>query len=363
MSLMRAFLKKELLQTLRDPRMRRVLFIAPLFQLTLFGVALSHEVRNVRLAAVLAPADQGLRDIYQRAIASRWFVAAEVQGEDPFEWIRSGQADAVLVSPPGGLTRAVGRGQADLQLLINAQNVLRAQAVEGYIRSIVPRVFHPEGGGAMGGVRFDVRALYNPTFETSVYMVPGVMCILVCIVTILLTAMSVAREREIGTLEMLISAPVRPWEIVLGKTVPFVSLGMLQVPLILGAAMILFGIPMRGPLWMLLLAAFFFVSTTVALGLLISTLAQNQQQAMLGSFLFLFPAVLLSGLMFPIENMPWAMRMLTELNPLSHFVALLRNILLKGGDLGFFLKHVAALAALAGLSSALALKRFRTTLG
>jgi ABC-2 type transport system permease protein len=245
---------------------------------------------------------------------------------------------------------------------VNAKNVLRAQSVETYLRSIARRVALPADFENRPGLRFDVRSLYNPTFETSVYMVPGVLCILVCIVTILLTSMSVAREREIGTLETLLAAPVRPRDVVLGKTVPYVVLGMAQLPLILGAAMFLFGIPMRGPLLMLLIAGFFFITTTVSIGLLISTQAKNQQQAMLGGFLYLFPSVLMSGLMFPIENMPLAMQWLAQLNPLTHFVGLLRNILLKGGDPGYFVTRTGALALLASVTVTLALRRFRTTL-
>lgn len=360
MKLLLAFIRKEMLQTLRDPRVRAVLFVVPIFQLTLFGVALSNEVRNVRLAASFRADDHIAREIYDRALASGWFLPAETKGVDPFEWVRAGQADAAIVAPAPTLAREIARGRGELQLLVNAKNSIRAQAVENYIRAVVREVTRiPTAPPAV--LRFDVRALYNPTFETSVYMVPGVMCILICVVTILLTSMSVAREREIGTLETLIAAPVKPWEVVLGKTVPYVILGMVQVPLILGAAMLLFGIPMRGPLLMLLIAALFFVATTVSIGLLISTLAQSQQQAMLGGFLFLFPAILLSGLMFPIENMPDFMRLLAQINPLSHFVGLLRNVLLKGGDWGYFLKHTSALAGLATLSATLAVKRFRTT--
>jgi ABC-2 type transport system permease protein len=243
--------------------------------------------------------------------------------------------------------------------LINAQNVIRAQSIESYVRSILREVVALPGGGS--ALRFDVRPMYNPTFETSVYMVPGVMCMLLCIVTILLTSMSLAREKEMGTLETLISAPVRSWEIVIGKTLPYVMLGMLQIPLILSAAVLLFGIPVRGPIIMLLVAGFFFVVTTVSIGLLISTLAGNQQQAMLGGFLFLFPAVLLSGLMFPIENMPLAMWLVAQVNPMTHFIGLLRNILLKGGSLDYFLTHASVLALSGAAFSFAAMKRFKTT--
>lgn len=356
------FFQKEIRQTLRDFRMRMILFAAPVFQLTLFGVALSNEVRNVRLAAQYAPSDQASRDIYERAIASGWFIPAQVTGQDPFEWVRSGEADAVMISPPTTLLHDVEHALGQMQLLINSQNVLKAQAVERYIKAITQEVLSQPGKNLPIPIQFSVRPLYNPSLETSIYMVPGVMCMLVCIITILLTSMGLARERESGTLETLISAPVHPWEVVLGKTLPYVFLGMCQIPLILAVAVFLFSVPVRGPISLLMIASFFFVLTTVAIGILISTIAQNQQQAMLGGFLFLFPAILLSGLMFPIENMPLPMWIMAEVNPLTHFIGLLRNILLKGGNLEYFLIHSGVLALSAGVCVLVALKKFRTTI-
>lgn len=348
------FLKKELLQTLRDPRMRIVLFVAPVFQLTLFGLALSNEVKNIRIAAWHKPNDQVAKHIVQKSLASGWFIPASTTGEDPYEWLRSGQAEVVLIS----------RKEADreIQLLINASNVLRAQATENYIRAIAMEVTTNPSLTSPPSLLFDVRPLFNPTFETSIYMVPGVMSMLACMVTIILTSMSVAREKEFGTIETLISAPLSGSEILAGKTVPFIILGLIQIPLILTAAVILFGVPIRGSLLLLALASFFFVLTTVAIGILISTIANNQQQAMLGGFIFLFPAVLLSGLMFPIENIPLPLWVMAQINPLTHFIGLLRNIMLKGGQLDYVLFHSVVLAGISIIVLWLASRRFKTTL-
>ena len=355
------FFRKEIRQTLRDYRMRVVLFLAPVFQLTLFGVALSNEVRNVQLAAVYAPTDRLTRQIYEHSIASGWFVPAQVSGNDVSEWLRSGRADAVLISSGKDLASQVARGEGNLQLLINSQNVIKAQSIENYMKAIAAEVLQRSGERALG-VQMDVRTLYNASMETSVYMVPGVMSMLVCIVTVLLTSMGLARERESGTFETLLAAPVRRWEIVLGKTLPYMFLGMCQIPLILLVAVSLFAVPIRGPLFFVFAAALFFVATTVSIGLMISTIAQNQQQAMLGGFLFLFPAILLSGLMFPIESMPLPMRGLAQINPLTHFIGLLRNILLKGGNPDYFVFHCGVLCALSVFCILFALSRFRKTL-
>jgi ABC-2 type transport system permease protein len=210
---------------------------------------------------------------------------------------------------------------------------------------------------------FDLRILYNPTMRTPVFMIPGVMSMLMCLITILLTSMSISREKETGTFEMLVSAPVKTWEILLGKTLPYVILGVSNVPLILGVAVLAFGVPMRGSLWVLFFCALVFVCTTVAVGTLISTITKTQQQSMMGGFLFLFPSIQLSGLMFPLENMPPFMKILAYLNPLTYFLELMRNIMLKGGDVRVILSHLAVLSLMAVVLITLSFRKFRTNLG
>lgn len=351
------FIRKEFLQTLRDPRMRLLLFIAPCVQLTIFGVALSTEAKNIRLSLVAAPGDRAAQDLQRRALASGWFMPARVSAGDPFEQIQRNEADAVLVAPPGGLDRSIGRGEGELQLLINATNVTRAQSVERYLQSILI-----QGQAPGAAVHFDVRVLYNPAMRTSIFLVPGVMSLLVCLITILLTSMSISKEKESGTFEMLISAPVSPEQIILGKTVPFVVLGISNIPLIVAVAVILFGVPVRGSLAVLMLCSLVFVLCTVGIGLFISTVARNQQQSMMGGFLYLFPSVLLSGLVFPVENMPWVLRVFAYANPLTYFIEILRNIMLKGGDGGVIVYNLLILLAMATVVIFASWKKFKTTL-
>ena len=361
---LRGFIKKELIQTLRDPRMKFFLFVTPVIQMTLFGVAISNEVKNMRLAAQFESKDYVMRDVYERAVASQWFVAAKTTETDPFKMIQAGQADAVLVPPPGGLTRAIGRGDAPLQLLVDATNVTQAQAVEGYMTAIANQAvlddLHLDPPNPP--IRFDLRVLYNPSLETSIFMVPGVMCMLMVMTTMMLCMAAITREKEVGTFEMLISAPVTASEVILGKTIPYVIVGMCNLPITLAVAVFVFSVPMRGPFILLAVSAFFFVCTSVAIGTLISTICRNQQQANLGSFLFMFPAIMFSGLIFPIENMPSSLKFFAYLDPLYHYLALLRNIMLKGGDIQFIGLHVFFLAVLALAAIVLSFRRFRTTL-
>ncbi len=409
-----AFIKKEFIQALRDKRMRMIIFVIPVVQMTLFGLALSNEIKNIRLAVYADPADRLARQVGERAAASGWFRLVPAADPDPFRLVRSGHADAALVAPPGGLDRALARQQGRAQLLIDATNAIKGRVIESYLGAVLRRTledenrmpnFSPSGfnfsapptddgsrartgavpspasmageGGpkdwererasgsamqAVGSISFETRVLYNPTLETSAYLVPGVMGLILCLITILLASMSMARERELGTFETLIAAPVERWEIFVGKTLPYMILGLADVPLLIALGVWGFQVPLRGPLWALFLAAGVFVGTTVCVGTLISTFAKNQQQAMMGGFLFLFPAIQLSGVMAPIENIPAFFAPISWLNPLRFFVSLNRQVMLKGTIGPFYWTNLGALAVLGAVAAAASVQRFRRTL-
>lgn len=359
-----AFVKKEFIQALRDKRMRLILFVVPVVQMTIFGLALSNEIKNVRLAIFAAPSDRLAQKIGERAASSLWFRLVPADDPDPFGLIRSGRADAVLVAPPGGLSRALARESGEAQLLVDATNAIKGRVIESYLNAVLQQVLRDENLNPVSAaaVSFDARVLYNPTLETSAYLVPGVMGLILCLVTILLASMSLARERELGTFETLTAAPVAPWELFTGKTLPYMILGMADVPLMVALGVGGFHVPLRGPLWALFLAAAVFVGTTVFVGTLISTFAKNQQQAMMGGFLFLFPAILLSGVMAPIENIPAAFVPLSWLNPLRFFVSLTRQVMLKGTIGSFYWTNLGAMAFLGLLAAASSVHRFRKTL-
>lgn len=361
---LRAFIVKELRQALRDVRMRALMFVAPVIELTIFGLALSTEIKNIKLAVFRAPADTMAQRLEGDFYSSGWFkpVVFGAAG-DPFELIDSGRADAVLIAPGEGLARSAARGDGRMQLLVDASNATKARAVESYAKRIIAaRAVKEYGAAGASPVQLDVRVLYNPAMESALFLVPGVMAMVVCLVTILMTAMSLTREREIGTFETIVSAPLSDGEILLGKTVPYALLGLMVAGLTLLAAYFIFGVPVRGPLWQLALAALVFVITTVSIGTSISTIAKNQQQAMLGGFMFLFPAILMSGIMYPVENMPPAIIAAAYLDPLMYFLRLLRSIMLKGGDAHVFWTNLGALALMASGAAALAYNRFKQTL-
>jgi ABC-2 type transport system permease protein len=247
---------------------------------------------------------------------------------------------------------------------VNAVNVVQAQSIEAYLQNIVQQTVRDdlELTPPIPPIQISTRVLFNPALETSIFLVPGVMCMIMIISTMVLSNVAIVREKEMGTFEMLISAPVSRSEVIYGKTIPYVLLGMSNLPLILGVAVFAFHVPMRGSLLALFIAAFAFVCTAVALGTLISTYCRNQQQATLAGFLFIFPMIMFSGMMFPLENMPAALRWLSFFDPLAHYMGLLRNIMLKGGEADYVVTHIVYLALIALVSVIASFRRFHTTL-
>lgn len=365
------FFRKEFAQVLRDPVMRIFLLVVPVVQLTLFGYAISNEFKNLKLVVRYEPVDIMARQLSDRLYASGWFVLpGSVKGTTE-DYLRSGTADAVAIMPAGGLTKTMGRAEpggsgheARIQLLIDAQNTTKARAIENYFRLITLQFAKDKLPDARLNppVVFDMRFLYNPTMETSFFMVPGIIVMIMCITTVMLSSMSLAREKELGTFETIIAAPVRPIEIILGKSFPFIVMGVVNALLVTAGGFLIFGVPLRGSLLILILAALVFVSTAVGVGIFISTIAKNQQQAMMGSFLFIFPAILLSGIMFPIENMPPLIRGIAHLDPLTYFVQIMRNVMLKGANPELVWTNIAITLVFFTAVTGFAAIRFRDTL-
>jgi len=361
----RGFIRKELGQAFRDPRMLAMLFIAPIIQILMFGYAVRTDIKNISLGVVAAPDDRLASRLADRAFASGYFIPVRVGMVDPMIDLQSGRVNAVLIVPGGGLSRAFGRGEGNIQVLVDATNSIRARSVEMYLTALASQVAMesaPKGDTPASGVRFDTRILYNPTMESYIFMVPALAVLILGEILILLTSMAIAREKELGTMEMLLSAPISRWEILAGKTLPFLIMAFINAPLIITAGILWFDVPFRGSLWQLGLAAMLFACATAAVGTLVSTLARNQQQAMIGSFMFLLMAMMLSGMFFPIENMPPSVYWITFLNPFRYFVTLLRNIILKGGDAAVVWPNMAGLAVIAGATAFIAVRRFRQTL-
>ncbi len=367
-------LVKEFIQTFREPRMRGIVFVMPLVQTLVFGYAVTTDVRHIRTAVHDLDGSVESRELVSRFSGSGYFEIVEhVAGERRIvELLDRGEAQAVL-RIGSGFGRAVRSGRsAELQVIVDGTDSNTAGIVLAYASSITSDysrdvlVTRAARGGTTGRppAALDVRsrAWFNENLESRNFYVPGVIAIVVMLVALMLTSMAVVRETEIGTMEQIIVTPIRPFELILGKTLPFAAIALVDVALVAAVAVFWFGVPIRGSLALLFGGTVLYLLTTLGIGLLLSTVSRTQQQAMMGTFFFYLPAVLLSGFMFPIANMPEPVQWLTYLNPLRYFLVVVRGIFLKGVGLDVLWPQFAIQAVMGVTLLAIASSRFRKTL-
>jgi len=362
----REIMRKEFFQTLRDPRMRVLLIGPPMMQLILFGYAVNLDVEHARTAWMDMDHTPESRDLFALFQSSRYFeIAAAPRDDREVQTLMDhGAVEAVIRVLPG-FAREITRGNtAPVQILVDGTNSNTASIVSSYATQIITGFAAKTLSGQQnarlvagttlrgGAVPMVVpvltaqhRVWFNPDLRSRVYFVPGVIVNIIALVTIMLTAMSVVREKEIGTMEQLMVTPVRPLELIMGKLLPFAIVGMIEVALVVVAALLVFRIPLRGSIPLLFGCAVLFLCSTLGVGLFISTISQTQQQAMMSSFFFFMPAMLLSGFAFPIRNMPVAVQYLTYLNPLRYFMQIVRDLFLKGVGIESLWQETIALAA------------------
>jgi ABC-2 type transport system permease protein len=356
----REMVRKEFLQLFRDPRMARILFVAPLLQLVVFGYAVSTEVRGTPLFVVDQDGSRAARELVEAFVAGGWFREAgrSERPSDLVDVLERGGAIAGLVVPAGfEADLAAGRGR--VQLLFDGTDSNTATVALGHAERIVAgRAAALAGAARAVRLELEARAWFNPDLDSRNYNVPAVIGALLLLICQLLTALAVVREREIGTLDQLSVSPLEPLELVLGKTIPFAIIGLVDLGLISTVTLLWFGVPFRGSALLLVGSAFLFILCALGLGLLISTVSKTQQEAFLSSFLIFMPTMLLSGFMFPVASMPAAFRWLTLANPLRHFLEVVRGLFLQGVGVADVLPQLAAMALIATLLLGAAARRF-----
>jgi len=363
----RRMVVKELRQLLRDPRSRRVIFVAPILQLVLFGYAVNTDVRNVSTAVVDHDRTLQSRQLVSTLTASGYFRVVDVSDDSDAlgRALDSGRALVGLEIPAGYARDLAARRSPAVQLLVDGTNSNTATVAQGYALRIVADFGArglPIADGRPRGIDLRARAWFNPSLESRVYNVPAVIGVIVLLMCLLLTALAVVREREIGTLEQLLVSPLSASELVLGKTIPVAGVALVQMTLVTTVALLWFDVPFRGSLATLALAAALFIVAGLSLGLLISTFSSTQQEAFLAMFLLLLPAIILSGFLYPIDTMPEVFQHLTLANPLRHFLEIVRGIFLRGAGVGELWVQLTTLTAMAGTGLAVAAWRFRATL-
>ena len=355
---------KELLQLRRDPKILPILFIAPVIQLTLLGYAATTDIKRVELAVCDLDRTAASRRLVDRFTSSAYFrVTANVDSQEQFDpLLQSGRARVALTIPTGfEAERSAGR-PGRVQLVADG-----ADAMSGTIGLAYAATVLQEASVAAGTVPLvDLRptVLYNPDLVSRNYMVPGILGLIIMIMTMMLTAMAVVRESELGTMEQLLVTPLTPGQLIVGKLIPYALVGLVEVFTVLPVVLFWFRVPLRGSFLTLLLLTLPYMLCTLGLGLFISTLAQTQQQAMmLSAFVFILPQMLLSGFAFPIQNMPAFFQALTYLVPLRYYLVILRGVFLKGVGLAVLWPQALALVVMGVAILGLARLRFRRRLG
>ena len=366
-------LVKEFIHVFRDPKMKGVIFLMPIVQALVFGYAVTTDVRNVATAVMDLDNTPASRDLVARFENSGYFTITSwlTEESEVREVLDRGEVRAVLRLNSGfGGDLLAGR-PARLQVLLDGTDSNTAGIVLDYSSRIAGEFSHAQLSGRSArmrgdaappaGVTLETRTWFNANLESCNFYVPGVIAILVMLITLMLTSMAVVREKEVGTMEQVMVTPITPAEFILGKSLPFALIGFADVIAITLIGRLWFNVPIRGDIGLLLLASAFFIMTTIGIGLLFSPLSQTQQQAMMGTFFLYFPAVLLSGFMFPIANMPAAIRWFTLANPLRHYLVIIRGIFLKGVGADILWPQLVALAAMGASVLWSATRRFRKT--
>jgi ABC-2 type transport system permease protein len=375
---LKSMLVKEFIQAFRNPRMRIILFLPPFVQLLIFGYAANTDIRNISFGIYDLDNTPESREMIEHFASSGYFRVVE-SPKSPLEirrLIDEGKISAAL-QINGGFARQLRTQQGTtVQIIVDGTDSNTASVVMAYSQKIVAeysrqilvqRIFSlPNIPDEMkrpffikGGIEVKSRAFFNPNLESRNFYVPGIMAFLIMLVTLLLTCMAIVREREIGTMEQLIVSPIRPFELILGKTIPFAIIGYIDVLIVTLVGVFWFEVPIRGSILLLLAATTIYLLSSLGIGLFISTISHTQQQAMMTMFFFFVPAILLSGFVFPIANMPPIVQYLTYADPLRYFLVIIRGIFLKGSGFDILWPQMLALAVLGGIVFTFSSLRFR----
>lgn len=346
MKLILNFIKKEFLQFKRDPKMFGIILIAPVIQLIFLGYAANLDIDRIKLVVYDQDKTSASRKLIEELTSSGYFVIQNYVNDynSVTEFLDYNKAIIALVIPEDFEKNLNRKETAKLQAIFDASDGNTASIAAGYFQQIVLQFAQrtsfeilKRSGTAfltVGIVIPEIRVWYNPTLKTRNYMVPGIVGLLLSIVTLLLTSLAVVKEKEIGTMEQLIVTPLKPYHIIIGKLVPFILLGFVSIIIVLTAMRVIFDIPVKGNLFFLFLSAFFYILSSLGLGLFVSTISRTQQQAMMiAVFAVMMPMVFLSGFAFPVENMPQIIQYISYVIPLKYFINIIRGVISKG--LGF----------------------------
>jgi len=369
-----AILIKEFKQIFRDPRMKTIIFVSPLIQIILFGYAANKDITYVPTAIYDRDNTKESRQLLNRFTYSKYFVPERyIYSDKEQNWVLDRGLESVVIRIDRGFGRDLEAGKdASIQLAFDGTDSNTSMVVMGYANSIISKYQYDlmkkeaDASGRITKVPIvDLRdrAWFNGNLISRNYYLPGVIATIVTMMSLLLSAMAIVKEKEIGTMEQLIVSPLKPLELIIGKLLPFGVIALIQITLITILGVVWFHIPLRGNLLLLLFSTCIYLFTTLGIGLFISTISSTQQEAMMSVFLFYMPTMLLSGFAYPIINMPKLIQQLTFINPLRYFLVVIRSIFLKGVGLDILWPQLVPLFIMGLVVITLSSLRFRKSMG
>ncbi len=344
-------IKKEFALVLRDPKLRAIMIAPPIVMTLVFGYAVNTDVKNVSFAVFDRDRTFTSREFLQQFVASPYFVLHDyiASPKQAIQLIEKGDIDFYLEIPDNFAKNIKVGKPVSLQVILDGTDSSRASVIQSYINALtlmymqerfintikIKIMQQAKSGISQGSIELVPRYWFNQDLKSINFYLPGVIAMLISLITILLTAMSIVKEREAGTMEQIRVSPLKPNAYIIGKLVPFAIIAFVDIFIITSIAIFWFGIPFRGSFIFLLLCGAIYIISTLAIGLFISTVSSTQQQAMLSSFMFFVPAILFSGVIFPIYSMPTLFQLITYLNPMRYFVEIVRSVFLKGTGFSF----------------------------
>lgn len=361
MTALLGLMRKELFHIRRDRRTLAVIVLMPIVQVLLFGYAIRTDVRHVRLAVVdpnPGPETLAIRSRFEGAgLFDIVDVARDAGGVDRL--LQTGRAQQAVIFD-AGFDADMGRGTPPRILIVTDSTEPNTGTVmQNYARAVI----HGSGAGGRG-IAVSTRLLYNPTAESSNLFVPGLMALVLTLISALMTAISLAREKETGTIEALLVSPLRPWQVIVGKVAPYLVVGFVSVIAVIVEARVLFNVPLRGSAALLLAEGLLFILVSLSIGVLISSRTSSQRVAMMGVLVgTMLPTMLLSGFIFPVESMPLPLRIVSQAVPATWFVEIARGIMLKGVGLAHLWEETAVLGVMAALLLTASARSFKARLG
>lgn len=363
-----AFIKKEFYHIFRDYRSMIILFGMPVVQVLLFGFAITNDINDVKIAILDHSKDEVTREITQKIISSNYFLLVNnISSNDQIEEaFKKGEIKQVVIFESDFSKKLEREGSADIQLILDASEPNTANMLNAYTTGII-NTYSLQRMIKLNlipiSIQTETQMLFNPELKSVYMFVPGVITVILMLVSAMMTSISITREKELGTMEALLVSPLRPIQIILGKVTPYVFLSFINLVVILLLARFVFHMPVQGSVILLLAESILFIIMALSLGILISTISKTQQEAMLLSmFALMLPIILLSGFIFPVENMPVILQYLSHIMPPKWFIIIIKNIMLKGVGIAYFWKETLIILFMTLFFIGMSVKKFKIRL-